>query len=337
MKIAIGRTTRNHCFTNLWIEYCQNNNIDFKLVDIYANNIIDQVSDCTGFMWHHSHADYRDALFSKQLIYSIEAKGIKVFPNFETTWHFDDKVGQKYLLEAIKAPFVKTYVFYMEADALDWIDTTIFPKVFKLRGGAGSANVKLIIKKKQAVKLVRKAFGKGFHQFDRFENLRVRYLKWRTDKRMLTGLLKGIGRLFIEPEFSKVRSREKGYVYFQDYIPNNSCDIRIVVVDDKAFGLKRLVRRNDFRASGSGDILYDKMQIDERCVEIAFEVNKKIKSQSIAFDFVFDQNNNPLILEISYGFTAQAYEQCEGYWDQKMNWHQGKNFNFCAWMVNQVL
>ena len=73
-----------------------------------------------------------------------------VFPNFNTAWHFDDKVGQKYLLEAIDAPLVPSYVFYSKEMALKWLEQTQFPKVFKLRGGAGSANVKLVQDEKRS-------------------------------------------------------------------------------------------------------------------------------------------------------------------------------------------
>jgi hypothetical protein len=108
-------------------------------------------------------------------------------------------------------------------------------------------------------------------------------------------------------------------------------------VDSKAFALKRMCREGDFRASGGGRIIYDKNQIDERCVKIALETNKKLKMQSVAYDFVFDENNNPLIVEISYGYAAHAYDICEGYWDENMIWHEGQNFDFCGWMVEQII
>lgn len=334
MKIALHKGSND--FSDYWIKYCDNNDIPYKLVNAYDNNIVEQIEDCNAFMWHHYHDDYRDLLFAKQLLYSLQKKGLKVFPNFDTTWHFDDKVGQKYLLEAIGAPLVPSYVFYTKKEALEWVNRTEFPKVFKLRGGAGSANVKLAKNKNQAIKFVNKAFRKGFTQFDRFGYLKERYSKWRQGKDTFIGVCKGFARLFISTEFSKMHHREKGYVYFQDFIPNNSFDIRVVVVGDKAFALKRLVRKGDFRASGGGNIVYDKNQIDERCVKIAFEVNNKINSQSIAYDFIFDENKIPLIVEISYGYYAPAYDKCEGYWDRNLMWHKGENFDFCGWMVETV-
>lgn len=337
MKIGIHHRNSVGFFSERWIEYCEKNNISYKLVNAYSNDIVEQLSDCDAFMWHHSNYDYRDALFANKLLFSLQQSGKKVFPNFNTTWHFDDKVGEMYLLQSISAPIVPSYIFYTKKEALKWIKEIPLPKVFKLRGGSGSSNVKLVKTKKQAKHLIKQAFGKGFSQYDRFSHLKDRYTAYKNGRDSFLGVCKSFARLFIPTEYSKMHSREKGYVYFQDFIPNNTFDIRICVVDDKAFALKRMCRENDFRASGGGRIIYDKNQIDERCVKIAFDVNDKLKTQSIAFDFVFDENNNPLIVEISYGFAANAYDACEGYWTKDMQWHEGNNFDFCGWMVESLI
>jgi glutathione synthase/RimK-type ligase-like ATP-grasp enzyme len=288
-------------------------------------------------MWHHHHGNYKDVLFARQLLYSLEISGKKVFPGFDTCWHFDDKVGQKYLLESIGAPFVPTYIFYTRQEALDWVQKTSFPKVFKLRGGAGSANVRLVGTRGAARKLIDRAFGKGFSPFNGWRALGERIRKYRSGQGSLAGTCKGVARLFFPTEYARMHGREKGYVYFQDFIANNSFDARVVVIGDKAFGFKRMVRTNDFRASGSGNIVYDKKEQDERCVAIAFAVNEKLKSQCIAYDFVFDEKNTPLIIEISYGYIVHLYDQCEGYWDKNLNWHAGTRFDFCGWMVENLI
>ena len=145
----------------------------------------------------------------------------------------------------------------------------------------------------------------------------------------------GYIRVFAEPYYSKVMGKERGYAYFQDFIPNNDSDIRVIVIDNKAFAIKRMVRENDFRASGSGNILYNKEFFDIKTIQLAFDLADKIQGQSVAFDFVFD-NEKPLIVEVSYGFSKEGYDDCEGYWDRDMNWYQGK-FDFCGWMVETVI
>ena len=334
IKIAIHHSPGS--FSERWIDYCNMNNINITIVNAYDSDVIKQVEDCDAFMWHHNHGDYRDMLFAKPLLNSLQMAGKKVFPDFNTGWHFDDKVGQKYLLEAIGAPGVPSYVFYTKKEALSWINQTTFPKVFKLRGGAGASNVKLAHTQKEAICFTNKAFGRGFSQFDRLNYFKERFNKWKTGRDSFLGVLKGLVRLVISTEFAKFHAPEKGYVYFQEFIPNNTFDIRVIVIGDKSFAIKRLCRDNDFRASGSGNIIYDHNEIDMRCISLSFNVNEKLKSQSIAFDFVFDSNNNPLIVEVSYGFAVEAYDLCPGYWTSDLIWHE-EEFNPQAWMIENII
>lgn len=335
MKIAIHH--RSGSFSDRWIDFCKHQGIDYKIVNAYNNDIVSQVADCDAFMWHHHHESLKDTLFAKQLIYSLETAGIKCFPNFHTTWHFDDKVGQKYLLEAIGAPLVPSYVFYSKKEALAWVDQTEFPKVFKTRGGAGSKNVLLAHNKKEARKLVNKAFGKGFPQSNINNLVSEDRRKHREGKMSTYALIKDIAAYYLKPgSYTKMHAPEKGYAYFQDFIPNNSFDIRIIVIGDKAFGIKRMVRKNDFRASGSGNIHYEREGIPEKCVTVSFEVSKKLKVQCLAYDYVFDGAGKPIIVEISYGFAMHGYDPCPGYWTSDMIWHEGA-FNPQEWMVENLI
>jgi len=328
MKIAIHKSGG---FAERWIAYCEANRIQYKIVNCYDNDIIDQLDDCDVLMWHHHHISHKDVKFAKQLLFSLEQAGKKVFPNFNTAWHFDDKVGQKYLLESIKAPCVPSYVFYSKQEALQWVESTSFPKVFKLRGGASSANVRLATTRQNARKLINKAFGRGFAQYNRLGNLKESWRKYRLGTATLIDVLKGCVRILYTTDFARVVGNEKGYIYFQDFFPDNKYDIRIVVIGDRAFGIKRIVRKNDFRASGSGNIIYHKSEINENCVKISFEVNKKMKTQCIAIDFIFS-DKQAFIVEISYGFSPQGYDSCEGYWGNNLNWHE-VSFNPYGWMI----
>ena len=334
MKIAIHHTPGS--FSDRWIAYCEEKIIDYKKVNCYSTDIIKQLEDCDALMWHHSQSNYKDILFSKQLHFAIEQSGKKTFPDCKTFWHFDDKVGQKYLFEAIGAPLVPSYVFYSKAEALQWVKTTTFPKVFKLRGGAGSQNVRLVHSALLARKLIRKAFGNGFPQFDAIGHLRECVRKYQEGKDNFLGILKGMCRLFLSPEFARMHANEKGYVYFQDYIPNNSYDIRVIVIAEKAFAIKRMVRKNDFRASGSGNILYEKENFPIDTIKLSLQLAEKLESQCAAFDFVYDSTGNPMVVELSYGFVYDFYDPCVGYWDKWLHFHEGP-FNPQGWMVELLI
>ncbi len=333
MKIAIHDSAKS--FSSRWLNYCDLKGIDYKIVNCYDNDIIQQLADCDALMWHFSHMNSKDVLFAKQLFFALEQSGKATFPDFNTVWHFDDKVGQKYLLESINAPLVTSYVFYTKESALNWSRNTTYPKVFKLRGGAGSANVKLIKNVSEATKIIVKAFGKGFPQYDAVGGLKERWRKFLLHKTTFVDVIKGIARIVYPSKFSKIAGNEKGYVYFQDFITNNDSDIRVIVINNKAFAIKRMVRDNDFRASGSGIIKYEKSNFEEKTIKLAFEITKKILGQCVAIDFVYD-NGIAKIVEISYGFVPKVYDDCEGYWDNEMQFHVCK-FEPCGWMVESVV
>ena len=296
----------------------------YKVVDCYSSDIVEQINGCSGLMWHWSHADYKAVLFARQLTYSLEMSGIKVFPDSKTVWHFDDKVGQKYLLESLNIPVIPSYVFYDRHAALAWTDQTTFPKVFKLRGGAGSENVRLVRSSGEAKRLVRKSFGKGFKAKNRFAFLKERLWHFARDRSLVAflNISKGIARLFIPTKEEKQLPVEKNYAYFQEFIPGNNYDIRVIVIGGRAFGIKRMVRGGDFRASGSGNIKYSPDEIPERCVSMSFDFSRLLEAQSVAFDFVFN-GDDPLVVEISYTFNRNVYLDCPGYWREDLSWVQG--------------
>ena len=334
MKIAIHEKSGK--FSPFWIKYCQDNNIDYKLVDVFDNDIILQINDCDALMWHFAHQNYKDKLLAQPILFALESSGKKIFPNINTSWHYDDKIGQKYLLEAINAPLIRSYVFTSEVLAHRWVEESIFPKVFKLRGGAGATNVKLIKSKKQAHNIIKTSFRKGFRQVRWLEKLKSSVIQFRPNKVSTTTILRYL--YYYVTGYTDILTKhvgkEIGYVYFQDFIANNNYDTRLIIINgNKAYGMQRLVRKGDFRASGSSQFKYD--PVPKEILEIGFQVAKKLNLQSVAFDFVID-NGEPKIIELSYGFGTLGSSKCEGYWDDKYQWHHSK-FNPFGWMIENLL
>ncbi len=321
-KLAIAHNKGS--FSDVWIEYCQDNSIDYKLVDCYSTTIMEELKECDALMWHWHHNDHKAILFARQLTYSLELVGKKLFPDTKTVWHFDDKVGQKYLLEAIEAPMVKSYVFYTKESAVKWAKNTDYPKVYKLRGGAGASNVRLIRDKSSALRYIKRAFGRGFG-VNRFSTFKERWWQVRRDKTVqsLINLLKSIGRIIIPNSRLANMPIDKNYIYAQDFIPGSDSDIRVVIIGNRALAIKRMVRDGDFRASGSGNFIFDPACIPMQCIETAFKTSKKLQSQSVAYDFIIS-NSQPLIIEISYAFTHSVFLNCTGYWSNNLQWQESK-------------
>lgn len=333
---VIGIVYRKSFFSERWVEYCLSQDIPFKLLDPYSSDIILHVQECSAFMWHFDHMENSDALFAKQLIFSIEKMGIKVFPNMNSSWHFNDKVGQKYLLEATGAPLVATHVFYEKKSALVWVQGANFPFVFKLRGGAGSLNVKLVKNRREAKRLIKRSFGKGFPQFDAWDVFKERLRKYFLGKASILSVLKWFCAIFLGSKITGLYQREQGYFYCQEFIKDCKFDIRVVVIGSKAFAIKRVVRKGDFRASGSGYLIYDKEEISISCIKEAFVTHSKLRAQCLTYDFLIDHMSLPRLVEISFGYTMEAYDLCDGYWDHSLKWHSysGQHEH---WMVDLMI
>ena len=322
-------------FHERWLAYCEINKISFKVVDMYSSNIINELAECEGVLWQHNHAFAKDQIMAKQLLFALEHGGKKVFPDFFTGWHFDDKLGQKYLFEALGIAAAKMDVFFSKEEALHWLNDQEFPLVFKLRRGAGSKNVQLVNSLNEATSLVNQAFGRGFRQIDAVGLLKDTIRKRKLGMTDYKAVLKSAAHLVYPYNVEKGLGRDKGYVYFQEFIPDNTFDIRVIVIGNKAFAIKRFVRENDFRASGSGYIGYAKELFDDSLIELSFEHARKLQSSCVGFDFVF-KNGEPLVVEISYGFSANGYDSCPGYWTEDLDWHQG-TFNPYGWMIEDLL
>ena len=324
MTVQLAIHPRPGSFSGQWIAYCDEHKIPYRLVNCLDSEIISQLASVDALLWHWPHQDPCAQLMARHVIMAAEAMGVTVFPSTATCWHFDDKVAQKYLLEAMGAPLVPTYVFYDLSEALDWIDRAVFPKVFKLRTGAGSLNVRLVRHAQEARALAKRAFTDGFQPVARYyqdARKRFRTARQRYD---LLGIVKRLSRtLATIRQLNRMLGRERGYIYFQDFIADNPFDTRVTIIGDRAFAYTRNVRPGDFRASGSGDIVYDVHRIDPRCIQIAFEVTRKVGSQSMAFDFVLAAHQRPMLVEVSYGYIPELVYKCAGHWDDQLTWHQG--------------
>lgn len=333
MKVAIHH--RENSFSQKWIEYCELKGIPYKLVDAYKSDIVEQLEGCDLFMWHSHHILSKDVLVSRKLLPALEKSGIRVYPDINTFWHFDDKIAQKYLLEAINEPLIPSYVFYDKNQALEWARKVSYPKVFKLKGGAGGSNVFLVKAQKECDKIIKKAFGKGISQFNGRRAFMENMTLFLNGSSKFSDVLKSLYRMVFPPKYTRIMSKEKDCVYFQDFIPNNDGDIRVIVIDGKfAYGMKRLNRENDFRASGSNNYVFESISKD--ILETAFRISKKLNLQSVAFDFVRSEAGLPVVIEMSYAFGTKGSSQCKGYWTTDLVWHEGE-FEPQYWLMESLI
>lgn len=315
LKVAV-HINNDKLFDDKWIYYLSQYGVEAVKVNLFDSDIINKVRFYDGVMWHYHHSPV-DKQAAAKILAAIENNlNIPVWPNYNTRWHFDEKISQHYFFSAANAKRVKSWVFWDIESASRFLENyNNYPLIVKLSVGAGSANVFKVDSVKEAVCFAENMFKYGIYPYTGNKPCNKNF-KHRLKQAFLF-MAKGI---YPMPVYYQV---QKGYFYVQEFIPNNEKDIRITVIGDRAFAFCRYNREGDFRASGSGAIDYDIKNIPMDAIKQAFELSEFGNFQSMAYDFLVDRCNNVLVNEASYGYVDKAVYECPGYWDRNLNWIEG--------------
>jgi len=310
-------------WANIWIDYSKKNNLDFDVLSPYSSAIIPKLKDFDICLWHFSNYVYADMVFARSILSTAKALGLSVFPDYGDSWHFDDKVAQSYLLNSIGSNIPRYWVFNKKNDAIDWLSNNAdYPIVAKLKGGSGSHHVKLLASKSSTIAYTKKMFRGGISPNPSFIFKAKSNIRSSNTKSTFIQRFKRIPEFIRTLRNAKTFPNEKSYVYFQEFIPGASFDIKVVVIKDKLSYFGRNVRAGDFRASGGADIFYDRSILTKDLLETAFETSEKINSDCMGYDFVIDERDNKYkIVEMSYGFSNELLMDAGGYFDKEYVWH----------------
>ena len=314
---------RRQSFSDRWSELLRQAGHTPVVLDATQADFFERVRECDGFMWWYAHLPF-PRNFARRVVSAVEhGMGIPVFPTWETVWHFDDKVGQHYLLRAAGIPTAPTSVFWYRRAALDHCRAAAYPLVLKLAGGITSENVQMLKTFGEAEYWIGRMFGAGA----------TTLVRPAAGLRGAAGRMKDSLRLLLKgtmPLDSLRSDVQRGYLLVQEFLPGNDHDTRVTVIGNRAFGFRRMNRPGDFRASGSGRIDFDPEKVDPEIVRLAFRAQRKLRCQSLAIDGMYHQGR-PVIVEISYYYEGWALAECPGHWelrgspeDGHLDWVPGK-------------
>ena len=310
-------STRCDALSPRWSELLKIAGHQVRWVDVRQSDILRQLKGCDGFMWRY--AQFPDHLqIARCLLPIIERElGLCVYPDQRSCWHFDDKVKQSYLFDALAIPTPKTRVYCDRQEALDFALKADYPLVIKLRSGASSRNVRLLENSAQAKRWVQLLFGSGIGSMADYSDTKIRSIYHR---------LRYVAKILLtDRPFYHDWEIHKDYILFQEFIPDNSFDIRVHVIGNRAFGLRRFNRPGDFRASGGHQDDMNPAEVDLDAVRLAFDVSKRLGMQCAAID-ILKRGDEFLISEVSYTSYAWAVTDCPGHWElegDELIWKDG--------------
>jgi len=318
MRIGLHRDINySICIADSWAEHLEARGVDIHWVDLTRQDPFSQVKGCDGVMWCFSEM-LEDILKAYRILHSIElCLRIPVFPDHYTSWHYDEKIAQHYLLKAAGIPTPNTWIFWNKEEAIRWANQTHYPKVFKLSPGDGGRSVVRVDSSEEARGLIERMFSIGIyhsslHQKQASPILRARRLVGRFKKGIrhtLTGEPVGVSR-------SKNVILEKGYAYFQEFIPHEF-ETRISIVGDSAWAWR-------YRLSPPPvENAYEPSEIDLNCVRMAFDITQRLGFRSMAIDFLI-YHGEPMVLEMNYNHHTQLPKNLfPGRWNRNLEWIEG--------------
>lgn len=315
-------------YSEKWYEFLEARGAEPRVLNLLADDALEQARQCDGIMWRWQH-NPQHKQSAQRILFAIEHYlRIPVFPDSRTSWHYDEKIAQFYLFQILEAPTPQSWLFWNWREAVDWARRAQYPVVFKLSSGAGSSNVTKVETEAHAMELIRRSFGRGIfpytmHKLPIATSIPFYLKKIRSKARRARDASAYFWRAEYPPLPPAWWRPERGYVYFQEFLPGNEFDTRITVLGNRAFGFRRLNRPGDFRASGSGLIEYDPTTIDLECIKIAFEISNRGAFQCMAYDFLY-RADQPVICEISYAFADWAVYACPGHWNSDLDWIEGQ-------------
>lgn len=328
MKIAIlfNENEKLHStnWSLSWVTYCKENQFLYEIVDPYGMRVIDRLMGFDIVLWHYSHYSFTDMLLARNILFTLEHHGKKVFPSFKDAWHFDDKLAETYLLESIQAPLPESFYFYDFKNLAAYLkkNTLTFPIIAKLRNGSGSHNVTMIHSKEALMSYAKIMFTTGINSAPSLLYKATSNLKSSKSLKTFISRVKRIPEFLRSLSNAKKFNKERGYVYLQEFIPNAGYDLKIVVVGAKLSFVGRNVRQREFRASGGGDSFFNKDMVIKDVIDSAFKTSEDLGFSCMGYDYVVhSKTQKGIIVEMSYGFSHQAILSSGGFFDRNGSWH----------------
>lgn len=280
LRVGLVRDADEYCHENLYKKrsyfpkyerFLKNNNISYSYYNPLTHDWLEQASKYDLIVWR-TDSDPSTQEIANSKIYILEKMGKKCFPSYDELWSYEDKIKASYLYDLYNLPSIPTFISHSKSDALLYLKKVKYPLISKISTGSASFGVDKLENYDQARKVVDQIFSyKG----------RETYFKY---------------------------SNQKDYVYFQDFIEDATYDLRVMSVGNDLFGYYRYPNKGDFRASGAGN--YEKKEIPNEALELAYQVKEKLGSSFLATDFVYSEKRKKfLIIETSIFIGVDTCEQ----------------------------
>lgn len=237
--------------------------------------------------------------YIEDIILDLELRNFFVIPKFEYLRAHNNKVAMELLRNRSNFPdiqTIKSFVFGTYEELISNLNKISYPVIIKKYSGAMSKGVAKADNEKELLKITKK-FSKSFNFKHDFKEI-LRKIKYRN-------------------KYIKESSFRNKFV-IQNYIEGLDEDWKVLVYGDRCYVLNRKNRKNDFRASGSGNFKFIE-DLPDGLLDFAYNIKNFFNVPNISLDIGFDGNQFHLFEFQFLYFGTTTLEKSSFYFIKKEN------------------
>lgn len=260
---------------------------------------------------------YKD--YIEDILLGLQTDGAILLPEFNMFRAHHNKMFMEICRNFLPKEYntIKSIGFYGVTDFKRKAENiTKYPIVIKTAEGSSSAGVYIAQDREEALRIISKASKVSYHS-----------AIYEPIQKMKDSIKPHLVRAGLRKrELYSIPARQK--MIAQSFVDNLTCDYKVLVFGEKYYVLRRKVRDNDFRASGSGKFEYPQgpdielIAILNYVKELYAELNVPLLSADVAYDgekchLIEFQcvNFGPYTLEFSdhhYEYQTDAWQKIDG-------------------------
>lgn len=263
---------------------------NFSVKIIPFKNLVDQLNiiekDTILFYSSFYNKEYLSYIKDTILFISSIRPDIILSPNHKQLLALENKGFQEYYKKELGIMQVAGKYYGDINDLLLDNNKIAYPFVLKLNEGALSSGVQLIHNQEELISFQETIKKRGLKE-------KASYLLNKRNSFKKDSNLEPVGYL-LEKNFKDFFQKRKPVV-IQAFVPDLECDYKVLVFGEKYFVLRRKTRKNDFRASGSGN--FEWVEPPSAVLDYAQLIFKKMQVPFISLDIGIDKNNECYLFE----------------------------------------
>ncbi|WP_143414825.1 hypothetical protein [Geobacillus sp. E263] len=238
-------------------------NVSVMTFDNFINNF-NNINYINGTYFIYASSQYESyQSYIEDILLYIQNNGGILIPNFNIFRSHENKFFQELVKRNLTVNTPKSYLVGTIEEGIEILKNIDYPIIAKEPSGFGSKGVYQINNEQQGINFLNRKMISGVNLFSYY----------------------GLRNLYVRFKYKGKYPKKIGKLIFQEKIEQVDHDWKVLVFENKCFCLKRSVRKNDFRASGSG--IFDfSIEPPKQVLDFAYKVKNELNTPWVSLDII---------------------------------------------------